>query len=323
MDAMTATRRSRQSVFRSGPSDSSSVEPRLVAFLHLLAGRAETGALLEIRWRRPRGMGQVWVRVDDLERAARMIETRARETDVYVGCAPRTHRAGGREAIASAWALWADLDEPDLADRLAAVPVPPSAVVRSGSGGAHLYWALREPIAGPELESANRRLTQLLGADPSSADAARILRLPFTLNHKSSPPKPVVLERLHPGRAHVVEHVVGTLRSRPVAAPPRDPRPGYRRDDPLRSIPPRVYVEALLGVRVTRRRKIRCPFHPDRAPSLHVYATPERGWFCFGCRRGGSVFDLAAELWSMETRGPGFLRLRRRLRATLGARGRG
>jgi hypothetical protein len=30
-------------------------------------------------------------------------------------------------------------------------------------------------------------------------------------------------------------------------------------------------------------------------PSLHVYDTPARGWYCFGrCRRGGTIYDLAA-----------------------------
>jgi hypothetical protein len=48
-------------------------------------------------------------------------------------------------------------------------------------------------------------------------------------------------------------------------------------------------------------------------PSLHVYAAPERGWCCYSCRRGGSIYDLAAELWGVGTRGREFLELRRRL----------
>jgi hypothetical protein len=84
------------------------------------------------------------------------------------------------------------------------------------------------------------------------------------------------------------------------------------------SIPPDVYVNRLLGVEVPRHRKIRCPFHPDRHASLHVYTTAERGW-CFGrCRRGGTIYDLAAPLHGYDVRGEDFLRLRAELRRLFG-----
>ena len=53
--------------------------------------------------------------------------------------------------------------------------------------------------------------------------------------------------------------------------------------------------------------------HEDRTPSLHVYESPERGWFCFGCGFGGSIYDLAGRVWRLETRGEDFLTLRARL----------
>lgn len=90
-------------------------------------------------------------------------------------------------------------------------PSPSAVVVHSGSGGAYLYWSLREPLEVAELESANRRHADLLGADPSSADAARSLRPPFTLNYKVSPPRPVRLEPLHPERAYAPEQIIGKL----------------------------------------------------------------------------------------------------------------
>ncbi len=43
----------------------------------------------------------------------------------------------------------------------------------------------------------------------------------------------------------------------------------------------------------------------------------ERGWFCFGCRRGGSIYDFAALLWGAEPRGPDFVGLRDRLSDTM------
>ena len=41
------------------------------------------------------------------------------------------------------------------------------------------------------------------------------------------------------------------------------------------------------------------PGHEDSAAdggSFHVYPTAEQGWYCFGCGRGGDVYDLAREL---------------------------
>jgi len=83
--------------------------------------------------------------------------------------------------------------------------------------------------------------------------------------------------------------------------------------DPLRLVPPPVYFERLTGLRVGRSGKLRCLFHDDRSPSLHVYREPARGWYCFGCGRGGSIYDLAALLSGRETRGPDFSELRREL----------
>jgi len=81
--------------------------------------------------------------------------------------------------------------------------------------------------------------------------------------------------------------------------------------DLLRLVPPRVYFERLTGLRVGRSGKLRCLFHDDRSPSLHVYEEPERGWYCFGCGRGGSIYDLAASLLGRGTRGQDFVQLRR------------
>jgi hypothetical protein len=41
------------------------------------------------------------------------------------------------------------------------------------------------------------------------------------------------------------------------------------------------------------------PDHLDRSPSFTVYAG-DRGWFCFGCQRGGDVIELARYAWSYE-----------------------
>jgi hypothetical protein len=62
---------------------------------------------------------------------------------------------------------------------------------------------------------------------------------------------------------------------------------------------------------------VSCPFHTDATPSLHVYPEPGRGWYCYGCGRGGSVYDLAALLWSISPSGRGFIELRQRLAEAL------
>ena len=75
----------------------------------------------------------------------------------------------------------------------------------------------------------------------------------------------------------------------------------------------------LLAIEVPRHRKVPCPFHADRHASLHVYETAERGWYCFGaCRRGGTIYDLAAPLYGYTARGDDFLRLRAELRHLFG-----
>jgi hypothetical protein len=83
--------------------------------------------------------------------------------------------------------------------------------------------------------------------------------------------------------------------------------------DPLLRIAPATYVGGLLGVEAHPGRKVPCPFHIDERPSLHVYPTAARGWCCFSCGRGGSIYDLAAAVWGLGTRGPDFIELRRRL----------
>lgn len=83
--------------------------------------------------------------------------------------------------------------------------------------------------------------------------------------------------------------------------------------DPLLELEPAVYVGQLLGVRARPGGKVQCPFHTDVHPSLHVYPTATRGWSCFSCGRGGSIYDLAAALWGTGTRGREFVALRRRL----------
>ena len=41
-------------------------------------------------------------------------------------------------------------------------------------------------------------------------------------------------------------------------------------------------------------RSICCPFHREKDPSLHVF--PNQSWYCFGCGKGGDVYDFLGYL---------------------------
>ena len=176
---------------------------------------------------------------------------------------------------------------------------------------------MREPVALEVVERVNRRLALTLGADLRCSDAARILRPAGSVNRKHSPPAAVRLLRRADSERVSVDDLERCLSAEPpqIAARRTRPRSPSAHDDPLDSIPPRVYFERLTGLRVERSGKAPCPFHDDRTPSLHVYEDPGQGWYCFGCGRGGSIYDLASGLWQRGTRGEDFVALRRELEA--------
>lgn len=285
-------------------------------YLAVLTGDGQADGWLELRYRHAGGMRtRFYSSRGDSSALVPRVAHHAPKTDVYVGCALRSVQRGDRAAFGEAWALWAECDTPEASARLGGFDPPPSLVIASGSAGhTHGYWALDRPIfdAG-ELEHANRRLAVALGADMACCDAVRILRPPGTLNHKRQPPAAV--EQVTPwftaiyAIEEILEAVPDTL--------PGPPNPGVEArigaEDRLLAIEPARYVPVLLGAPVGRDHKVSCPWHEDRTPSLHVYDTPERGWFCFSCRVGGSVYDMAARQWQLATRGSDFVELRRRL----------
>lgn len=126
--------------------------------------------------------------------------------NVYVGVAPRNARSGDKEAVKSAWALWADVDSGQAVYELGRFTPPPSLTIKSGSGqNRHAYWLLVEPIGADELEDANRRLAAKLGAD-KCWDAPHILRIPGTVNHKNE--QPVVLDRCEASSRYELSEVL-------------------------------------------------------------------------------------------------------------------
>lgn len=283
-------------------------------FLTTHARPAPEGALIELRMRRLNGAGmaQAFIPASDPKRAAALAVEHGRTTDVYVGVVPRTHAHGGKDAVPAVRCLWADCDTDEALRRVSRFEPQPAMAVRSSGGKAHVYWPLREWVAGDDADRALRRLAHALGADERCAERARILRVPGTLNHKHAPPEPVRLVRFEPPpRDFLTADVVGAL---PDPAPEHDAPVAVRRPartdgtvaDVLRGIPADAYVPALTG-REPIRGYVTCPFHgggQERTPSLWVLgrAGHEADWWCFGCGAGGGIFDLAARLWGLDTR---------------------
>jgi CHC2 zinc finger/RepB DNA-primase from phage plasmid len=287
-------------------------------YLRALFARAQPGALIDVRYRYRTVMRQRFLPAADLFTAARTIVRLGINTDVYVAVAARHQPAGDKTSITSVWTLWADLDDPDAHSQLGRLPVAPAIVIASGSPGhLHAYWPLTHPVSILAAEQANRRLAAHLEADAGAVtNAATILRPPGTYNFKSTPPTPVVLERCSQATRtlQAVTAAIAEDPAPPTPPPPRGRPTASRGQDPLRALDPALYVSVLTGQQVGRSRKITCPFHEDRTPSLHVYHRPEEGWYCFGCNRHGhTVYDFAGALWNLETRGQSFLVLRARL----------
>jgi CHC2 zinc finger len=295
-------------------------------YLLALFGRARRTTFLEVRWRVRGGMRQRFIPVGELDHAQGFIRRLAGQTDVFVGALPRWRRAGGRAAVVGdCRTVWVDLDIKTAARALEPVdPAPTVRVATGGRGHLHAYWSLRAAVAPGAIERANRRLAWALGGDLSSADASRILRPPSTLHHARGAIS-VRLDGEPKGELCRLWDLVGGLPD-PPARPRRAPIPAPRHagGDRLLGISPDCYVPALTGETVGRDRKMHCPLHDDRVPSLHVYPDPAGGWFCFGCRRGGTIYDLAAALWLPGTsggrrlRGAEFLWVRDRLTELLG-----
>lgn len=60
-------------------------------------------------------------------------------------------------------------------------------------------------------------------------------------------------------------------------------------------------IERLTGAEIVRH-KIRCPFHVEDTPSLHIY--DDGGWKCFGCGKHGDVLDFVGYYFFGESYSP-------------------
>ena len=171
-------------------------------YLLMAAGvRAEPTGLIEIRWRNAGGgMDSAFFNRDDVDGAVAHALAVGASADTFVGVGLRNRRSGRADAVDRVGLLWADCDTDEALDALAHYEPRPSFVVRSGGRTelgrprVHAYWVLKAALSAERVKPSLRRLCRALGADPSCVDIARVLRVPGTLNFKSDPPEPVVLE---------------------------------------------------------------------------------------------------------------------------------
>ncbi len=182
--------------------------------------------------------GRTWAKYAKFEYfetpAAAYTRAQASRTNVFVGVAAGRSRSGEKADLTSAGAVWVDLDlkpfasPSDLAAAVEGFPIPPSAVVASGSGQ-HLYWFLETPYRAaehdgwPALEAVTRGLALALQAD-AGWPANKLLRVPGTRNHKYQPPRPCTVQALDPARRYSLADFAVYRDDRPPT--PHRPTPG-------------------------------------------------------------------------------------------------
>jgi RepB DNA-primase from phage plasmid len=280
---------------------------RAAGLVEVMAGRRQEDGLLLMRSRHER---ERYPRAGNAAALVALVRRYGAIGD-EVFCTPLTRRLprpGRGGQVLPATVAWIDIDEPEHVDWLRRFAHRPQMVVRSGSGGVHGYWRLDHALELDELEAVNRKLAHHLGADEGIWDRARIMRVPGTVNAKAGARCRLAYVDLA-ARPVPAAALVDGLADPDPPPPPPDPetvRRWARRNalDDARRVPPPVYFRLLAGVEVPDRGgDIRCPLpdHDEHNPSCRVYPNPEQGWVCFGCQRGGSIYDLA----SLLDHGPG------------------
>ena len=280
---------------------------------------------------------------DWLERLLALAGAHAdRDEEVFVGPAVRHEPRGDKHAVAHTRALWVDVDHPGQLPTLWAFLAarPCHLLVESaGSGGAHAYFKLAEPLPATTaveatgellepIERAHLRLIHHLGigrdgkpnvADPSCKDRSRVMRLAGSVNGKTGR-HARILEADFQLAPYAIETLVGDLPD-PIttaAITGGRPRAASEHNDPYKRISPPEYFETLAGIEVPRGGLVRCPasWHDDRHASCSVGTAASTGWRCHAgtCGARGAIYDLASVLlggpYGRELRGEAFKRAR-------------
>jgi hypothetical protein len=232
--------------------------------------------------------------VTEVEAARNWAIDRRMMGHVFVGVLPRTVRDGGRGAVGKARVLWVDCDSATSVAALSSFPLPPSITIRSGTGAnAHAYWLLNTSVGLDEVERLNRRLADALGSDTRVADAARVMRIPGTLNHKHDRPTDCELVDSNNAR-YAVSDIEAELP--PLAAPAVASSVAADRGECTGDGPTSAILALLDGVTGTDNGwTARCPAHNDQHPSLSI-ATGEDRRCLLKCHAGCPTSTVLAAL---------------------------
>lgn len=137
-----------------------------------------------------------------------------RADDCMVSVVPRTER--DPYALAPAWVLWARLEAPECAARLARLAAGPTLVLREGASSRRVaLWALSKPLQGDWITRATERLAHHLKGRRRAADASALIPSPFTrITVGRSKPSKVYVE-YSADQIWTAREVVGNLRDAP------------------------------------------------------------------------------------------------------------
>jgi hypothetical protein len=133
--------------------------------------------------------------------------TRAENVEVFINPALRSTPSRKAGTNAPLWWVWADVDHPPTDGQIDRINALGAMTVLSGSDGhRHVYVELAKPVNAENHQAMCRALKEALGADSKIAEND-LLRLPGTLNWKTTVPKNVTLKSIgsrRPARAKAI-----------------------------------------------------------------------------------------------------------------------
>ena len=250
---------------------------------------ADCEGYVEIR-ELPSGI-QHWVSYKDV--CKKVSDLSGDDSDIYHGCGTREDGKGGKDGVIEIPCLWTDIDFKDSSEEeakeiLKNFPLKPTAEIFSG-GGIHSYWKLREPFKinsindRDVIESYLKKLTSSLKGDNTSAELARILRVPGTRNFKKDydTPPDVYISNLN-GEEYSLEgfDFLPDVESQQGSYPNTNGTESGSKDEIIRKIKETLtFYDLLPYLEEKEEQKISCPnpAHEDTNPSFSIYENGTKG----------------------------------------------
>lgn len=135
--------------------------------------------------------------IDDVDDAVNSPGTRRQNIEIFINPAlrskPSRSQEGGFTHAPLMW-VWADMDHPPSPDQIEKINALGAMTVLSGTEGhRHVYLPLDAPVSATTHQAMCRALRDIVGGD-SKISENDLLRLPGTLNWKTTVPANVVLK---------------------------------------------------------------------------------------------------------------------------------